>query len=71
MKHEPELLSRYLDGEIAADALPVELRAEAARFERIVAALDRTATRLPPEVKAAVMRRVRREHRDLWRAVLG
>ncbi|HXF96062.1 MAG TPA: glycogen-binding domain-containing protein [Gemmatimonadales bacterium] len=69
MKPEPELLSRYLDGEIELDRLPPELRAEAARFERLVGVLDPGPSRLPPSVKETIMRRLRSEHRDVWRSV--
>lgn len=71
MKQEHELLRRYLDGELPREALPVELRAEAARFERLFAALDPEDVRLPATLKAEVMRRVRQQRREPgWRTAL-
>jgi hypothetical protein len=70
MRREPELLSRYLDGEIPYDQLPGELRAEADRFQRIVAALARPAEQ-PSSVRAAVMARVRKLRRSPWRRAAG
>ncbi|MEX2155482.1 MAG: isoamylase early set domain-containing protein [Gemmatimonadales bacterium] len=68
MKQEHELLRRYLDGELPREALPVELRAEAARFERLFAALDPEDVRLRTTLRADVMRQIRQERRTAWRA---
>lgn len=70
MKREPELLGKYLDGELARDELPEALRAEAERFERIVAALAAPGAR-PPSVRAVVMARVRKLARSPWRRAVG
>jgi hypothetical protein len=66
MNREPDALRRYLDGELERDALPPELRAEADRFERLFATLDRRAA-LPFSVKARVMDRIRRQPGGGWR----
>ena len=71
MNQEHEMLRRYFDGELPRDALPADLRAEAARFERLLATLDREAVRLPATLKAEVMRRVRQHRREPgWRTAL-
>lgn len=67
MTHEHEQLSRYLDGEITREDLAPELRDEAARFERLVGALDKRPLALPPRVRRAIMERVRAASRPRWR----
>jgi hypothetical protein len=67
MKHDDEALIRYLNGELARDELPESLRGETAEFERIVGALERERVLLPPEVRAAVMARVRAAAESPWR----
>ena len=67
MKHEHEILSQYLNGDLERDNLPESLREEAAAFERIVAALGRERVVLPPTVRATVMARVRVAAGSPWR----
>jgi hypothetical protein len=70
MTREPELLSRYLDGEIELSALPEALRREALAFERVFGALQPRPVRLPHSLRPAVMARVREAARPAWRRAL-
>ncbi len=53
------LVQRYLDGEVALDALPPALRADAAAAGRVLAAADRRPVALAPGFEARVMAAVR------------
>lgn len=59
MTREHEDLGRYLDGDIGREQLPGDLRAEEARFERLMATLDEGPVSLPPWVRQRIMQRVR------------
>ena len=67
MKPEDHDLTRYLDGELEFDALSPDLRNEARRFERIVAALAGERVAAPAALRERVMERVRAASRSPWR----
>ncbi len=70
MRHEHELLTRYLDGDLPREALPPELQAEADAFQRAFDGLKRERIAAPPWVRTAVMSRVRAAPRAKWRELL-
>jgi hypothetical protein len=71
MKHEHELLTQYLDGELPREALPPELQAEADAFRGMFEGLRRERIAAPPWVRTAVMGRVRATARSRWRDLFG
>ncbi len=65
------LVKRMLDGEVALDQLPAELRAEGAEALRLIGAVDRAPVSLRPDLDERVMAIVRRHAaspgRRAWR----
>ncbi len=70
-REEHELVRRYLDGELAYDALPPALRAQADAFERLFTPLRRQRVGVPPSLGTAVMRRVRWLSRPVWQRAVA
>lgn len=64
-------IGRYLEGELPREAVPAELEADLARFERAMDVLRDELTAAPPDLATPVMTRVRTVRRSPWRRALG